>query len=92
MPRSPGDGDDYTLTEQMFGQGRLANDVLDSWSSRYEPAAKIHTETLLGEPSNTVREVSREIRNKLSVHTLEIMADSEIRCFMEERLDEYHSD
>jgi len=86
------DGDDYTLTEQMFGQGRLANDVLDSWSSRYEPAAKIHTETLLGEPSNTVREVSREIRNKLSVHTLEIMADSEIRCFMEERLDEYHSD
>ncbi|UHH25109.1 DUF6339 family protein [Halobacterium noricense] len=77
------DGDDYTVTKQMFGQGRLANDVLDSWSSRYEPAAKIHTKILLGESSDTVQKKSRDIRNKLSVYKLDLMTDEEIGEFME---------
>jgi hypothetical protein len=85
------EGDDYTTTEQMFGQGRLANDVLDSWSSRYAPSAKIHTKTLLGESSDVVRETSRDIRNNLSVYTLELMSDVEIQNFMEETLRENRS-
>lgn len=80
------DGDDYTVTKEMFGQGRLANDVLDSWSSRYELAAKIHTKTLLGESSTTVQETSRDIRNNLSVYTLELMDKSEIKQFMTDTL------
>jgi hypothetical protein len=82
------DGNDYSVTEEMFSQGRLANDVLDSWSSRYEPAAKIHTKTLLDESSTTVQETSRDIRNNLSVYTLELMTDSEIEDFMENTLNE----
>jgi len=85
------EGDDYTTTEQMFGQGRLANDVLDSWSSRYAPSAKIHTQTLLGESSDMVQETSRDIRNNLSVYTLELMSDSEIQNFMEDTLRENQS-
>lgn len=83
------DGTDYDRTERMFSQGELANDVLDRWFARYDPAAKVVVDTLSGEDSDIISDVTRDLRNRLSRYSLEMMRKDEIRTLTEDILADY---
>lgn len=76
------EGEDYGRTKRLFSQGELANDVLDRWFARYQPAAKEVVDTLSGEDSETISDVTRDVRNELSVYTLELMSEEEFSEFL----------
>lgn len=77
------DGSDYERTEQMFSQGELANDVLDRWFARYRPAVKTVVDQLDGDDSDTISDLTRDIRNELSSYTLEIMRGEDVEDLIE---------
>ena len=81
------DGNDYTRTETMFQQGELANDVLDRWFARYEPAAKVIVDELDREDSDVISDVTRDVKSKLSGYSLELMEPPEIRKLVTEILE-----
>lgn len=76
------EGDDYTLTRAMFRQGELANDVLDRWFARYQPASRTVVDFLAGEDSDTVSDLTRDFRNELSSYTLELMQEEEVEALL----------
>jgi hypothetical protein len=76
------DGNDYDRTKRLFEQGELANDVLDRWFARHQPAATEVVDALSGEDSGTISDVTRDIRNELSVYTLELMSGEEFSEFV----------
>jgi hypothetical protein len=77
------DGSDYERTERMFSQGELANDVLDRWFARYRPAAKTVVDQLDGDNSDTISDLTRDIRNELSSYTLEMMSEEGVEDLIE---------
>lgn len=77
------DGSDYERTEQMFSQGELANDVLDRWFARYRPAVKTVVDQLDEDDSDTISDLTRDIRNELSSYTLEIMRGEDVEDLIE---------
>jgi hypothetical protein len=81
------DGSDYDRTRRIFMQGELANDVLDRWFARYEPAAKTTVDSLDGEDSSFISDTTRDMRNELSGYTLELMTEDDIKEFID-RLDD----
>ena len=81
------DGNDYTRTKTMFRQGELANDVLDRWFARYEPAAKVVIDELDGEDSDVISDVTRDLKSELSRYSLELMQGDEIRTLVNKILE-----
>jgi hypothetical protein len=86
------DGDDFERTERMFEQGELANDVLDRWFARDETAAKVVVDVLSGESADVISNTTRDVKQELSVYTLELMDECEIRALAERKLKEEKSD
>jgi hypothetical protein len=78
------DGDDYSRTQTLFSQGELANDVLDRRFARYEHAAHVVTDELDDEPSSRISKTTTNLRNELSIYTLELMSESGITRLVNE--------
>lgn len=77
-------GDDYSRTRTLFSQGELANDVLDRRFARYKPASHVVTDELDGEPSSRISKTTTNLRNKLSLYTLELMSEDGIKRLLDE--------
>ncbi|WP_435124123.1 DUF6339 family protein [Halobaculum sp. D14] len=82
------DGDDYTLTEEVLSNQTLANKIFDRWFARYEPAAKVCSEKLLGEPSDVVDEATRRFNHALTNLQLEGLDDEDIERVMDRILED----
>lgn len=83
------DDDDYSRTRDMFSNGRLANDVLDAQFARYSSAAKVVVDELADATSDVVQKTTRDVRTELSVYTLELMTDDEIRTLVRRKRRQY---
>lgn len=86
------DGDDYERTKRMFEQGELANDVLDRWFARYRPAATATVDVLSGEDSTPISNTTRDVKQELSVYTLELMTQNEIKDLIKRKLEKELAD
>jgi len=82
------EGDDYTLTEEVLSNQTLANKIFDRWFARYEPAAKVCSEKLLGEPSDVVDEATRRFNHALTNLQLEGLDEEDIERVMDRILDD----
>lgn len=82
------DGEDYDRTCHMFEQGELANDVLDRWFARFQPAAKVIVDQLRCHDSTTISDTTRDLRNDLSRYTLELMTSEDISSLVDRELPE----
>lgn len=81
-------GDDYTLTKEVLSNQTLANKVFDRWFARYEPAAKVCSERLLGEPSGVVDKATRRFNHALTNLQLEGLDEEDIERVMNRILED----
>lgn len=82
------EGNDYTLTEEVLSNQTLANKIFDRWFARYEPAAKVCSEKLHGEPSDVVDEATRRFNHALTNLQLEGLDEDDIERVMDRILDD----
>ncbi len=82
------EGDDYTLTEEVLSNQTLANKIFDRWFARYEPAAKVCSEKLLGEPSGVVDEATRRFNHALTNLQLEGLDEDDVERVLDRILDD----
>lgn len=73
------DGDDYTLTEQVFANQTIVNKVFDRWFARYEPAVVAICDELADERSAVIDEVTRRFNHALTNVQLEGLTEDEAR-------------
>ena len=73
------DGQDYTLTQQVFNNQTMVNKVFDRWFARYEPAVVAICDELADERSAVIDEVTRRFNHALTNVQLEGLTEAEAR-------------
>jgi len=73
------DGDDYTRTENVFGNQTIVNKVFDRWFARYQPAVVAVCDELSDEKSDVIDEVTRRFNHALTNVQLEGMSEEDAR-------------
>ena len=73
------DGDDYSLTHDVFDNQTLVNKVFDRWFARYRPAVVGVCDELADEPSWVIDETTRRFNHALTNVQLEALTESEVR-------------
>ncbi len=73
------DGDDYTLTEEVFANQTIVNKVFDRWFARYRPAVVAVCDELADEPSGIIDDATRRFNHALTNVQLEGLSEEEAR-------------
>ncbi len=73
------DGDDYTLTEQVFANQTMVNKVFDRWFARFRPAVVAICSELADEPSWVIDDVTRRFNHALTNVQLEGLTEADAR-------------
>jgi hypothetical protein len=73
------DGDDYTLTEQVFANQTIVNKVFDRWFARYQPAVVAICDELADEKSGVIDEATRRFNHVLTNVQLEALSEDDAR-------------
>jgi hypothetical protein len=81
-------GDDYTLTRNVFENQTIVNKVFDRWFARYEPATKVLCQELIQHPSWMVDEVTTRFNHTLTNLQLEGMDESDVQQVISDIVDE----
>jgi len=82
------DGDDYTLTEEVFANQTIVNKVFDRWFARYQPAVVAICDELVYEKSSVVDEVTRRFNHALTNVQLEGLSEEDAHDLTRRIIDE----
>ena len=82
------DGEDYSLTESVFGNQSMVNKVFDRWFARYRPAVVAVCDELKDEPSSVIDETTRQFNHTLTSVQLEGLTEFEARKLTKQIIDE----
>lgn len=74
------DGDDYSLTNDVFANQTLVNKVFDRWFARYRPAVVAVCDELADEPSAVIDETTRRFNHALTNVQLESLSEADARA------------
>jgi hypothetical protein len=72
-------GEDYTLTEEVFANQTIVNKVFDRWFARYQPAVVAVCDELADEKSGVIDEVTRRFNHALTNVQLEGLSEDDAR-------------
>jgi hypothetical protein len=73
------DGEDYTLTEEVFANQTIVNKVFDRWFARYQPAVVAVCDELADQKSGVIDEVTRRFNHALTNVQLEGLTEDDAR-------------
>jgi hypothetical protein len=82
------DGDDYSRTQKMLGEGNqfIVERFVDRSFSMYAPAMKAAVDVLIDEDGKTAEKVAKEFRTQETNYNLESMNQAEIEVVFENLL------
>ena len=84
--KSSDDGEDYSLTREIFGRSVLATHLLNRAFAGYRPAVAVITDELADTPGTLVALVIKNLGKMLSVRVLESLSDDELRRVVQDAL------
>jgi hypothetical protein len=84
------DGDDYSLTHDVFGNQTMVNKVFDRWFARYQPAVVAVCDELVDEPSWVIDETTRRFNHALTNVQLEGLDEPDARELVQRIINQVH--